>query len=234
MSESSSMVARRLFVLTGIDAAGKSATLARVAARRPAWAVGGYDPEDWLPHPDLPRFDGLLERHPREVAADLSPPERSRFIADLVTAHWRTWVRPRLERGVVVLVDSYHLRFRAKAELWGDPLTALEATALSLPSPRAVLLLEIDPEEAVRRRSSFDRQECAGEPDSRAFVSFQRRLGPELRRVCESSCDDLEILRADKPREEVAGSVISRVEARLEQEQEQEQEHEQERELERR
>jgi len=209
------LAARRLYVLTGIDGAGKSTALRRVAALRQEWAVGSYDPQDWLPQPELPDFDGFLERHPRELAADLSPPERDEFLARLILAHWRHWVRPRLESCRVVLLDSFHYRFRVKQALAGGPTRAMTEAVVSLPTPRAVVLLELEPRRAARRKLSFDRHECLEERTVEGFVRFQTVLGRELGGLCGTECRDLITVDGSGSIEDVVERLIDLVERRL-------------------
>jgi thymidylate kinase len=206
----------RLFVLTGIDGAGKSTALERLRRLRPQWAAGGYDPADWLPHSDLPELAELLDRHPREIVAELPLAERADFIAGLVSAHWRAWVEPRLELGGVVVLDSFHYRFRAKLALEGAPAAALERLAERLPVPRTVFLLAVDPAEAARRRVGFDRREHAGEASREGFVAFQTRLAAELGRLCGAEARELLAVDGSGSPSGVAERLIEAIERRLE------------------
>jgi thymidylate kinase len=203
------------FVLSGHDGSGKSTAIALIRALRPQWSVGSYEPRDWLPDPRLARFDWMLTKHPRELAASLSPAERARFLLDLITAHARHWLEPRLRQGRVVLMDSYIYRFGVKEGLMGDGGEWFVRALDALPRPRAVLHLDLDPGVAWARRPAPRFNEHAGEPTREGFARFQAAVAEGVRAWCQRTGVGWGALPADAPPQEVAGRIVAGVEGAL-------------------
>jgi len=205
----------RLFVLCGIDGAGKTTMLRQAAARRPDWEVGSYEPKSWLPHPDLPHFAWCLEHDPRLVTAALTASTRAAFLASMVVTHFDYWVRPRLTAGSVVLMDSLHYRFLARAQVRGETTALLEAAAADLPWPDMLVLAELDPEVAARRKDGFDPHECSRDPTVGDFVAFQAEVQDALRRMGRTRVRSFSTLDASGPPDAAADQLIALLDPQL-------------------
>jgi len=203
-----------LFILCGIDGAGKSTALERIAAERPEWEVGSYDPRSWLPQPELPHLDVLLECHPRDVLSRMEPVTGAVFLAQLVLAHYEHWLAPRLAAGAVVLLDSYHYRFHAKLAARHRAHTVFTDALLPLPRPELALLLEVDPREAARRKQQFDEHEYFEEPEEADFVRFQTAVWSRVRELCAADCRGTVALDGGRAPEQVARDVVAAIEER--------------------
>ncbi len=206
--------AGRLFVLGGIDGAGKTTLLRRVASLRPEWAVGSYHPRDWLPHPDLQHFDWCLQRHPKTAVARAAPRVRAAFLVSMVLSHFESWLRPRLEAGRVVLLDSYHFRFQAREAARGSLPEFMVRAFAELPAADAVILAELSPRAAASRKTEFDPHECFERTDAEDFIRFQSAVLVELERLARAGSREVVRLNAALPAATVADQLIDVVEAR--------------------
>lgn len=96
-------------------------------------------------------------------------------------------IRPNLSKGRVVIADSWCYKFLARFMLKG-PLRAKQALeALShLSKPDMTVFLEVEPEEAARRKAELTMAEC-GNMDGYSglshenFISYQSRIQTALR-----------------------------------------------------
>lgn len=206
---------RRFFVLTGGDAAGKSTLLARVAALRPGWAVGGLDPATWLPDARLPHLDVFARLHPREILHGLAPHARASLLQHLLACHWEYWTRPRLEAGQVVVLDSYYYRFYIKEKLRGIVPDYFYAALESLPDAGTVVLARLDPAVAFRRRPGFCVHEVYSESTEADFLRFQNDVLAALETLCRARCGHWLELDADRDGDELARDFVALVEAQL-------------------
>ena len=165
-----------LVVVSGIDGAGKSTLLRGLAARRPDWQIGSYEPADWLPQPELPHFEWALAQHPRHVVAGLSPRARSAFFVDMIVSHWEYWVAPRLERDELVVLDSFYHRFMIKEELRGRSTELMRAAFEELPNPDLVLLTRTPLAIGLGRKKVLDANDVESSASPADYLSFQQRL----------------------------------------------------------
>lgn len=202
-------------VVTGPDGAGKTTALRYAAASRPHWRVGSYEPGDWLPHPALPHFDWMLQRHPRTVHQQLSPASRAALVAGLILGHVDTWLRPALDAGQTVLLDSYYLRFYAKEKVLGVvPAWFFEAFA-DLPVPDGVVQLELPLPIAFGRRPGPGPFEVDGPRTYEAYERFQQRVGEQVRALCAQLDCPVHSIDASAPVQTVGQALIAAVEQRL-------------------
>ena len=206
---------RRLFVLTGGDGVGKTTVLREVAKRRPEWEVGSYRPADWLPHRALPHLDWQLERHPRTVVHALEPASRAALLLTIMMSHWEVWLRPRLEAGRVVLMDSYFYRFYAKERVRRSSPEFFHRALEALPDAGTVFLADLPPRDAAERLERFDVYEVRESATIDDFVAFQLEVRAALEDLLARRSCRVENLDAAGPPGEVAGRLITRIEHRL-------------------
>ena len=209
------MQSSRFFVVTGIDGAGKTSLLARLRELRPEWAISSYQPADWLPDAELPHFDWELERHPKTVVHRLHPGSRATFFLNMFFAHLEYWIKPRLEAGRVVVMDSYYYRFAAKERVLGRVPQFFYEALDELPEAGTIVVAELDPAVAAERKRVFDTHEVFDEPSEESFLAFQRAVVDELEPILEASGARLERVDASRPPEQLAREVLDRIESRL-------------------
>ncbi|HEU5111365.1 MAG TPA: hypothetical protein VFT95_22720, partial [Micromonosporaceae bacterium] len=171
-------------VLLGPDYAGKSATMARLAAAPSPWELVSVD--DGF----VDRGHALISRLRRDLVADVLPSLGSRYSPDFLVGLLQMAVlhlRDRVSAGAStgpLLVDSYYYKILAKCRLAGVPDNPMFAWWRSFPQPRRVVYLDVAPDVAWRRSrngSAVNRLEHYGErPDRSAFEAFQRDLRPLL------------------------------------------------------
>lgn len=203
------------FVVTGIDAAGKSTLLKRLTELRPDWSVGSYEPDCWLPQADLPQFEWARNRHPRDVVHQLEPFSRASFFLHMIFCHWEYWIKPRLLDGRVVVIDSFYYRFYAKEKIRGLAPDFFYQALDRLPDPHTVVFADVTPEIAARRRSQFDVYEVDGTADVDGFHRFQKELTKGLIALCGDRCKRLCRIDAASTPERVAAELLETIEARL-------------------
>ncbi|MEY2600552.1 MAG: hypothetical protein RLZZ142_2811 [Verrucomicrobiota bacterium] len=139
-----------LVVVEGVDGAGKSTVLKRLA--------------DWCAERSL---DFVLSREPTDgpwgrriresaVVGRLSLEEELELFLQDRREHVQNLIRPALDRGAVVLLDRYYFSNAAYQGARGaDPESVLRRNECFAPAPDLVLLLDCDPRvtlERVRQR----------------------------------------------------------------------------------
>jgi len=205
----------KFFVVSGVDGAGKTTMLARVAAQRPEWQVGSYQPQDWLPQEQAAHFEWALSRHPKTVVHRLAPLSRAGFFLSMMSCHWDYWIQPRLEAGRVVVMDSYYYRFYAKEKVRGQAPDFFFRGLESLPSAATLILADLPLETAADRKQRFDPYEVAEVADREDFLAFQSRVLVELQAVCRRSETPLLRLDAARPQEEVGKRLVELIDRQL-------------------
>ena len=170
-----------LVVVEGIDGAGKSTVLRRLAAHcagRGLACVSSGEPTrgPW----------GMKLRQSMSEGRLSLDEELDLFLKDRAE-HVTTLIRPALAAGKVVLLDRYYLSTAAYQGARGaDPAKILEANEKFAPPPDLVLLLDFDPDgglERIRTRGDAPNTfEEAGQLRAvrRIFLVLQR---PFIRRV---------------------------------------------------
>lgn len=198
----------RLLVLTGIDGSGKSTTLSLLARENPDWEVGTYDPEAWVSSQALPHLEWMLKRDPREVVGHLPPVARASFLGHMILCHWDAWLRPRLESGATVLMDSFFFRFWARERAWAGEPELLANMLRNLPRVDGAVLLDVRPEIAAARKGGFDPNETGGPKDGdgarSAFVRFQEKVYVELQEACQRWSQRLAVISSNQSPETVS------------------------------
>ena len=187
--------------------------LAKVRALRPHWAVGSYQPGDWLPHPALPHFEWARTRHPKEVVAGLGAAARRAFLVDMITAHAECWLEPKLAAGETVVMDSYHIRFWAREEVRGGAPAAFGEMFNALPAIDHAVLLQLSAADAAARKPGFEAHELRGAAGDRAeFEAFQAEVFEVMRRRCEAVARRVSLVDAGRSPSEVAEAFVAAVE----------------------
>lgn len=166
----------KLAIVVGIDGAGKSTVM-----RRLAWA--GYQTSHWRRLADLPSALGEEVRHAAERMEQLRGADRTAFIVRLVEGEWEWCIQPRLVAGLDVVCDGFFLRPLVKEQVFGDG--DLEALRRASPLSGEELVVMIDVPVAVavgrKRGQPISRYECFSGPDD--FAAFQERQRDELLRA---------------------------------------------------
>jgi dTMP kinase len=204
-----------LIAFEGGDGAGKSTQirLLRSAVERAGW-------------------DALVTREPggtplgeeiREVllsatsltSASMSDRTEALLYAAARAQHVDEVIRPALEKGTVVLCDRFvdsSVAYQGAARGLGEAQVAeLNAWATGGLAPDLVVLLDLEPDEGLRRAAAAadaDRIERAGE-------AFHRTVAAAYRRRAEEDPDRYLVLDARRPVEELHASIRTAVLARL-------------------
>jgi dTMP kinase len=136
----------RLIVVEGIDGAGKSTQVARLATalrERGVTVTVSREPTDG-PWGKKIRASAATGRMPLDE-------ELAAFIEDR-KEHVATLIRPALERGETVLLDRYYYSTIAyQGARGGDTAAIRRANEAIAPKPHLALLIDFDPEQALRR-----------------------------------------------------------------------------------
>lgn len=164
-------------VLVGIDGSGKSTLLERLAeagVRTSSW-------NDLRSH-DVPAM--LAPDAPTAIKARLTPLARSMFIGGHLVAQYEYLVRPALEQGDDVLLDSYYFKLLAKERLLGFVQPALEELCRQLPQPDGLILIDTPPELSWSRKAgTLSVYEHFGTPTETNYLAFQRGIETSLRKA---------------------------------------------------
>lgn len=164
----------RFIVLVGIDGSGKSSLLASVD-------VPGLTRTSWRDLRGCEMSSALVPEAPTAIKSRLTGLARAMFIGGHFVAQYEQLVRPELERGRDVLLDSYWYKVLAKERILGELHPALTELCLLLPVPDAVILVEVEPSTAfIRKRGRPTSYEYLHTCDLNGFVRFQERLREEL------------------------------------------------------
>lgn len=162
-------------VLIGIDGSGKS-TLLRALADAGVHTTSWHD----LRSHDVPAM--LAPNAPTEIKARLTPLSRSMFIGGHLVAQYEYLVRPALDLGQDVVLDSYYFKLLAKERLLGFAQPALESLCLELPQPDALILIDTPPELSWSRKAGeLSSYEHFGAPTRSNYLAFQEGIDAALR-----------------------------------------------------
>ncbi len=162
----------KLAIVVGIDGAGKSTVVRRLAAL-------GYLTSHWrdLPHPDRRTAERIARA--ATIVSELKGPERTAFLRWLVEAEWRLAIEPQLRAGRDVIGDGFYLRPLIKEIIFGDGDVAALLAGSPLSGHELVVMIDVPVDEAVRRKGDgeISRYECfTGPDDFREFQARQRVL----------------------------------------------------------
>jgi dTMP kinase len=139
--------AGRLIAFEGIDGAGKSTQLRRLAA---ALRAGGCDVVETREPTGGPW--GRRIRGMARSGARVAPEEELRWFVEDRREHVAQVLRPGVARGAIVLTDRYFLSTVAYQGARGlDPERLLAEAEAEFPLPDLALVLDVDPEAGLAR-----------------------------------------------------------------------------------
>lgn len=192
-------------VLLGIDGSGKSTALQRIKALEPNWRVTSASPRDLYPIEALPHMDYTLKHHPRNYVWSLPPLSRAAFLASAVITQYEFHVHPALSEGYTVISDSYYYRFLAREEILNPQgAVLLERMVEFLPHPDLVIMLDIDPEQALARKANLSMFESR-DGTAATYVEFQRDVLRRLPRMLDEAV--VRTIDACRPAPEVCADL---------------------------
>ncbi len=201
---------RSMFVaFEGGEGAGKSTQVAALAAllrARDHEVVETHEPGDTRIGPDVRR---LVLGH---ASTGLSSKAEALLYAADRAEHVESVVRPALARGAIVLTDRYvdsSLAYQgAGRPLDYDAVAQVNAWATGGLLPDLTVLLDLDPEEGLRRAGEPDRLEV--EP-----LEFHRRVRAKFLELATQDPERYVVLDGSAPPEQVQAEVAAAVLARL-------------------
>jgi thymidylate kinase len=164
----------KFLVLVGIDGSGKT-TLLRTLN------VPGVITTSWrdLRSHEVPAT--LAADGPTRVKNRVPLLSRAMFIGGHLVAQYEYLVRPALEDGAHVMLDSYYLKLLAKERIFGTVHPALEMLCRELPPPDGVIYVDVPPGVSFRRKTAgLSPYEYIGAPTELNFVAFQTRVAAEI------------------------------------------------------
>ncbi|MEO3809588.1 hypothetical protein ABGB17_11360 [Sphaerisporangium sp. B11E5] len=203
------MAQGRFMVLAGIDGSGKSSVLSRLD-------VHGLLTTNWCELRGHQETAALAPRNPTGVKNRLPPLSRAMFIGGHLVAQYEQLVRPSVEAGHSVLLDSYYYKVLAKELVLRASHPSLAELCAELPEPDCVIFVDVPPQVSFRRKdgrvSSYER--FMRDSPHQDYVTFQSMVRDIImRRVTE--VPDHHIVDGDKPLSEVLESVRAIAESRL-------------------
>lgn len=177
-----------LIVVTGIDGSGKSTVTnllleslresGALTRRRDKWDV-----YDRALHPSCKFLHGPLAEL-RSCISSMPVPSRTLFL------FWTMHLTMRQELLANVdycILDSFWYKHAASEIIYGSPPELVEALSRPLPEPDDVFFLDVDPQEAWRRKQAMNFEdivpyECgmAETPDAASFIAHQTRLRKQM------------------------------------------------------
>ena len=144
-----------LLVLAGIDACGKTTVLEMISKQYTHFKV--------LQWKDLSKTKETyicLPSDPASYVESLPPMNRALFFGGLIWELYEKQIRPSLDAGQTVIVDSYCYKWWAKETILklSDPI--LDTIFSSLPKPDLVVFIDTDPSTVITRKimSSYEKQ----------------------------------------------------------------------------
>lgn len=165
----------RFLVLLGIDGSGKTTVLSGLS-------VPGLVTASWrdLRSHQVPAM--LAPDSPTEIKRRIPRLSRAMFIGGHLVAQYEYLVRPALEDGADVLLDSYYFKLLVKERLFGTVHPALEELCSELPPPDGVVYVEVPAVESYRRKrgrlSPYEYRATASQAD---YVAFQKDLASGMK-----------------------------------------------------
>jgi len=142
--------AGRLVAFEGIDGAGKSTQLGRLAARLRGEGHAVVETRE--------PTDGPWGRRIREMArsgARVAPEEELRWFVEDRREHVAAVIRPGVDAGAIVLTDRYFLSTVAYQGARGlDPQRLLAEAEREFPLPDLAIVLDVDPTAGLARVAS--------------------------------------------------------------------------------
>jgi thymidylate kinase len=165
----------KFFVLVGIDGSGKTTLLSQIS-------FPGVVTTSWreLRSHEVPAT--LAPDAPTRIKNRLPALSRAMFIGGHLIAQYEYLVRPELEDGAHVVLDSYYLKLLAKEQLFGTVHPALEDLCRELPPPDGIIYVDVPPRVCYRRKCGvLSPYEYDDSPTEASYVRFQARLANAIK-----------------------------------------------------
>lgn len=161
----------QIVVLLGFDGSGRSSVLDRLGRE-------GYAVSTWKYLKDIPELAFMRESSttPGRYREGLPPLSRAVYLLLALFAEYEFIIKPALDRNKLVIVDSYYLRPVAKEIVKGKCRREVLNLALILPPPSAVIVFDISPEEAFRRKTALSQNEVLLEKTVSDYCAFQQAV----------------------------------------------------------
>jgi thymidylate kinase len=209
-----------LIVVTGADAVGKS-TLTRAlrgyleAQGSSTKQVDKWDIYDFVAYPECCFLKGSSLKTLRSCISAMPVPARTLF---LFWTMLMTMREEHLAGADYVFLDSYWYKHAASERSYGASQALIDAAVASLPRPDLVILLDVEPEEAWRRKAAngfadLVPYECGMDPSMtrESFIAHQSKLRNEL--LGWSTAQGWQVLPADRPVELVQAQALETIAA---------------------
>jgi len=163
----------RLAIVVGVDGAGKSAVVRRLAELGFAtshWRMLRQVDERWAERVDT------ASKQIRELRGT----ERLALIRELVDGEWNACIRPRLAANQDVVCDGFYVRFLAKEAVYGECDVSELARMSPLSGGELVVLIDTPVVVVVERKRGqpISPYECLTGPED--FAEFQTRQRAQL------------------------------------------------------
>jgi dTMP kinase len=211
----------RLITVEGIEGAGKSTQVARLAA----WLRDQGFPVETTSEPDGTAL-GIEIRHLLGRMRSLDPLAECHLFAASRAEHVRTRIRPWLDAGAIVLCDRYTdstLAYQGHGR--GVPLevvTTLNRLTTDGLMPDLTILLDLDPAEGLRRARSRQpglsnslRGDMQPDPFEGLGIEFHERVRKGYRLIAEREPGRVEVVDAAGAADAVTARIRTVVAARL-------------------
>jgi thymidylate kinase len=160
--------------LLGIDGSGKTTVLEALAATDPDLQIFHW--KQFRPAAQPPTVPA--ETKGEELARALGSYSRASLLLYMVALEYDFGIRPALQAGQRVVVDSYWYKLAAKERLLGHSAALLYPALTALPAPQHIIFIDTPPEVAVARKPTAPRYE--GHQSTEAYLRFQTRLRSEI------------------------------------------------------
>ncbi|MBX8465818.1 MULTISPECIES: hypothetical protein [unclassified Deinococcus] len=195
----------KFIVVLGGDGAGKSTLLRTLKS-------SGYCTVDWRAmqaDPALAQVYGwALHSDSSEIRRQLQPVTRALDFIKFYVALYEHVIRPKLDAGQDVIVDSYYFKSFAKEILFNERVDIMGSLRHLLPLPDAIVYLHVSPEISLLRRGQrFSGHESFDGACTQSFIHFQDRLKYEINNLIRD-IDRCDVAVDDKDADAVAAAVF--------------------------
>lgn len=203
-----------LITVEGIEGAGKSTQVARLAA----WLRGRGLQVVATAEPDGTPVGAAL-RGWLAATAPVDPLTEAFLFAAARAEHVRRVVRPALERGVLVISDRYSdstVAYQGYGR--GVPLDVvamLNHVATNGLTPDLTIVLDLDAAEGLRRAQGRPAGLRTDDPFERLGLEFHERVRKGYRAIQEREPARVVLIRGDQPADSVFAAIRAVVAARL-------------------
>jgi thymidylate kinase len=149
----------------------------------------------------------VVHDSPTEVKNRIQPLSRAMFIGGHLVAQYEYLVRPLLDEGADVVLDSYYYKLLAKERLFKVCDPVLERLCSELPQPDLVIVLHVSPADSYLRKDGLlSPYEYIGRPTPEDYIRFQTALAQGIWDLLDGHPFVQEV-RSDRPPETIADQV---------------------------